>query len=163
MTQGKQDPIRPTDDEARSLARRLIDTARIAALAVLDPDTGAPTVTRIALARCPDGTPLTLISDLSAHTRALRADPRASLLVGEPGPKGDPLTHPRLTLQARAVFVDRASPVHAALRQTYLDQNPKARLYIDFADFSLMRLELAEAHLNGGFGKTYRLTAADLS
>lgn len=163
MTQPKPDPIRPTDDEARGLARGLLDKARFAALGVLDPETGAPMVTRIALARAPDGAPLTLISDLSAHTRALRADPRASLLVGEPGPKGDPLTHPRLTLQARAAFVDRAGPDHAGLRHAYLDQNPKARLYIDFADFTLVRLDIAEAHLNGGFGKAYRLTAADLS
>lgn len=163
MTQGKPDPIRPTDDEARVLARSLLDNARFAALGVLDPDTGAPMVTRIALARGPDGAPLTLISDLSAHTRALRADPRASLLVGEPGPRGDPLTHPRLTLQGRAAFVDRAGPDHAGLRRTYLEQNPKAQLYIDFADFTLVRLDIAEAHLNGGFGKAYRLTAADLS
>ncbi len=163
MTQGKPDPIRPTDDEARVLARSLLDNARFAALGVLDPDTGAPMVTRIALARGPDGAPLTLISDLSAHTRALRADPRASLLVGEPGPRGDPLTHPRLTLQGRVAFVDRAGPDHGGLRRTYLDQNPKAQLYIDFADFTLVRLDIAEAHLNGGFGKAYRLTAADLS
>lgn len=163
MTQGKPDPIRPTDDEARRLARDLLENARFAALGVLDPETGAPLVTRIALAQAPDGAPLTLISDLSAHTRALRADPRASLLVGEPGPKGDPLMHPRLTLQGRAAFVDRAGPDHARLRETYLDQNPKAQLYIDFADFSLVRLDIAEAHLNGGFGKAYRLTAADLS
>lgn len=163
MTQGKPNPIRPTDDEARRLARDLLENARFAALGVLDPGTGAPLVTRIALAQAPDGAPLTLISDLSAHTRALRADPRASLLVGEPGPKGDPLTHPRLTLQGRAAFVDRAGPDHARLRETYLDQNPKAQLYIDFADFSLVRLDIAEAHLNGGFGKAYRLTAADLS
>ncbi len=163
MTQGKPDPIRPTDDEARRLARDLLENARFAALGVLDPGTGAPLVTRIALAQAPDGAPLTLISDLSAHTRALRADPRASLLVGEPGPKGDPLMRPRLTLQGRAAFVDRAGPDHARLRETYLDQNPKAQLYIDFADFSLVRLDIAEAHLNGGFGKAYRLTAADLS
>ena len=45
------DLIRPTDDEARTLARTLLDTARFAALGVLLPDTGAPMVTRIALAR----------------------------------------------------------------------------------------------------------------
>ena len=42
-------PIRPTDDDARALARALLSGARHAALAVLHPDTGAPFVSRIAL------------------------------------------------------------------------------------------------------------------
>lgn len=156
-------PIRPTDDEARALARSLLDGARFGALGVRDPDTGAPMVTRIAVTTAPDGAPLTLISDLSQHTRALRADPTCSLLVGEPGPKGDPLTHPRLTIQAQAAFVDRRSPDHATLRGHYLSLQPKAKLYIDFGDFSLVRLTPTAAYLNGGFGKAFVLTPEDLA
>lgn len=156
-------PIRPTDDEARTLARRLIDSARFGALGVHDPETGAPMVSRIAVATDPRGVPLTLISDLSHHTAALRADPTCSLLVGEPADKGDPLTHPRLTVQARAVFVPRGGAEHAALRDHYLSQNAKARLYIDFADFSLVHLQPTGAWLNGGFGKAFVLTADDLA
>lgn len=152
------DPIRPTDAEARTLARDLIAHARFAALAVLDPDTGAPMVTRIALVPGPDGVPLTLISTLSAHTSALAADPRCSLLIGEPGEKGDPLTHPRLTLQARAEPADKT-----ALKAHYLSLYPKATLYYDFGDFGLYRFAPLAAHLNGGFGKAYRLTPADLA
>jgi putative heme iron utilization protein len=156
-------PIRPTDDEARSLARALLNTASFGALGVRDPETGAPVVTRIAVATAADGVPLTLISELSQHTRALRADPVCSLLVGEPGPKGDPLTHPRLTVQARAVFIDRSGPAHAGLRDHYLAQQPKAKLYIDFGDFSLVRLEPTGGFLNGGFGKAFVLTPEDLA
>ncbi len=112
-------PIRPTDDEARALARGLIDGARFAALGVIEPATAAPMVTRIGLTTAPDGVPLTLVSDLSHHTRALRTNPVCSLLLGEPGAKGDPLIHPRLTLQARADFVDRSDPAHSGLRAHY--------------------------------------------
>ena len=155
-------PIRPTDDEARALARELIDTARFGALGVREPGTGAPMVSRIAVATDPDGGPLSLISDLSHHTRALRTDPVCSLLLGEPGDRGDPLTHPRLTLQCRAAFVERRSADHAALRDHYLAQQPKARLYVDFADFSFVRLVPQGAYLNGGFGKAFVLTPEDL-
>lgn len=155
-------PIRPTDAEARQLARALIARARWGALGVIEPETGAPSVTRVAVAEDADGTPMTLISALSGHTAALRADPRASLLVGEPGPRGDPLTHPRLTLSVRARFLPRPSPDHDAARARYLRRQPKAKLYIDFADFSIVRLEPVAALLNGGFGKAYRLTPADL-
>lgn len=155
-------PIRPTDDEARMKARRLLAVAAHGALGTLDPDSGAPLVTRIALAMSPEGLPVTLVSDLSAHTRALRADPRASVLVGEPGPKGDPLTHPRLTLRARARFVPHGGEEHARLRRFYLAQRPKSALYADFADFSFVVLDPLGASLNGGFGKAYSLTRADL-
>lgn len=158
----QKSPIRPTDDEARALARQLLVGARFGALGTLDPAGGAPVVSRVAVGTTPAGAPLTLVSDLAAHTRALRADPRASLLVGEPGPRGDPLTHPRLTLHCRARFVDRGGAEHAALRIRYLATHPKAALYIDFADFGFVVLAPEGASLNGGFGRAYELTRADL-
>lgn len=158
MTQ--RDPFHPVDDAARALARDLLDTATFAALGVIE--AGHPAVTRIAMATTPDGAPLSLISDLSSHTAALDANPACSLLVGEPGGKGDPLTHPRLTLQATARFVARDSADHTDLRAHYLSQRPKAQLYIDFADFRLVRFDVRTALLNGGFGKAYKLSPADL-
>ncbi|TCO69033.1 HugZ family protein [Rhodovulum euryhalinum] len=156
----EKDPFRPADDEARSLARRLIEEARFGALAVMRG--GLPFVTRIALAPGPDGVPLTLISDLAPHTRALREAPVCSVLVGEPEPKGDPLAHPRLTIEARAEFIDRDAPDHAALRARYLGIQPKARLYVDFADCHFVRLMPWAGHLNGGFGKAFLLRPDDL-
>jgi putative heme iron utilization protein len=155
-------PIRPTDDEARALGQRLLAEARHGALGVLDPASGRPHVTRIALAQAPDGEPLTLISALSTHTAALRADPRCSLLVGEPGERGDALTHPRMTLTCHAAFTEHGSPAYADLRAHYLRHHPKARLYIDFTDFSFATLAVSRADLNGGFGKAFSLTPTDL-
>jgi putative heme iron utilization protein len=154
----KPDPIRPTDDAARALAQGLIAGARFAALGVIDPASGAPMVTRVALVPGPDGAPLTLISTLSAHTAALAANPSCSLLIGEPGARGDPLTHPRLTLQARAGAADKTS-----LRAHYLHHYPKAQLYYDFTDFGLVRFDPVAGFLNGGFGRAFHLAAADLA
>lgn len=150
------DPIRPTDDEARALARTLIDGAQFGALGVLNE--GAPMVTRIAVATDADGCPLTLISDLSHHTKCLRLNPTASLLLGEPGPRGDPLTHPRLTLAVQASFVEKTQ----SRTDRYLAHQPKAKLYITFADFHFVRLAPIDAHLNGGFGKAFKLSHSDL-
>lgn len=158
----KSNPIRPTDDEARNLARDLVRSARFGALGALDPDTGDPVVTRIAVGLDPEGQPLTLISELSQHTKALSQTPRCSLLLGEPGPKGDPLTHPRITLQATASFTRHESEDYAVLRDHYLTTHPKAQLYIDFADFHFALFNVQSAALNGGFGKAYNLTPADL-
>ena len=155
-------PIRPTDDEARALARNLIDQARFAALGVIDPDSGAPMVTRVAFGTTPEGAPLTLISDLSHHTRALKAQPAASLLVGEPGSRGDPLTHPRLTLQVQARFLRHGAAGHAEMAAHWLRDHPKSKLYIGFADFSFALFDVTSAHLNGGFGRAFVMTPADL-
>ena len=83
--------------------------------------------------------------------------------MGEPGDRGDPLTHPRLTLQATAHPLRHGEAGHAALLAHYLDQRPKAKLYAGFADFFLVRFALAGGLLNGGFGKAFRLTEADLA
>ncbi|MDU9004959.1 HugZ family pyridoxamine 5'-phosphate oxidase [Sedimentitalea todarodis] len=155
-------PIRPSDDNARALAGTLLKSARTAALAVLSPD-GAPLVTRIAFGSTPDGQPLTLVSDLSGHTIAMRSDPRCSLLVGEINGRGDPLNQPRLTLEATASFLDRTSTQHEKMVAHYLRDHPKSKLYIGFADFSFVLFTIKIGHLNGGFGKAFTLSSADLA
>ncbi|QPM91861.1 HugZ family pyridoxamine 5'-phosphate oxidase [Pseudooceanicola algae] len=154
------DPFRPVGDGARATAVTLMQLPH-AALATLTGQ-GAPFVTRIALARDPGGVPLTLVSRLALHTEALLTGASCSLLLGEPGDKGDPLTHPRLTVQARPAPVLRDDPGFDDLAQHYISQRPKAQLYIGFTDFLLVRLMPETAFLNGGFGKAYRLTPGDL-
>ncbi len=153
-------PIRPTDDEARHLARELLMQARTAALATLT-EGGFPNATRIAFLDL-NGAGLTFLSSLSAHSRALAADPRCALLVGDPPAKGDPLAGPRLSLRATAEGVPRDSEDHAELTGLWLEAHPKARLYASFADFQFVRLVWRDASLNGGFGKAFELTPEDL-
>ena len=156
-------PIRPTDDDARTLARSLIESARFAALAYTDKADGLPMISRVALVAGPEGMPLSLMSDLSRHSAALQHNPLCALLIGEPKGKGDPLTHPRLSLRATAHFVRHGEAEHADLAIAFLSKKPKAKLYIGFADFALVRFTPLGAHLNGGFGKAYVLTADDLA
>lgn len=161
MTDKRSDPVRPADDEARALARRLLRTARHGALAVLDPQTGFPMVSRTGLATMVDGTPIILVSTLAAHTAGLAADSRCSLLVGEPG-KGDPLAHPRMTIACHARKPGRQSTVEEEARSRYLAANPKAALYAGFADFAFHLMLPQAISLNGGFGRAYRLRSSDL-
>ena len=153
-------PIRPTDDDARALAKTLIRAARSGALATLDAD-GRPAASLVSVATRPDGTPLILVSLLSGHTGNLARDPRSSLLLGRPG-RGDPLAHPRITLHTAAREVARDTPEGAEARARFLAKNPKAELYVDFPDFSFFALEVDRASLNGGFGRAYELTREDV-
>jgi heme iron utilization protein len=157
----RPDPIRPADADARRLAQDLLRDSRHAALAYTDPVTQSPGISRIAFGLV-DGVPVTLISALSAHHAGLVGDPACAIMLGDPGPKGDPLTHPRLMIQCRAAFVLRSDPRHNTLRNGWLRTHPKAKLYIDFADFAFVLLTPETALLNGGFGQAFRLLPADL-
>jgi hypothetical protein len=153
--------IRPTDEDARHLARTLLRGARFAALAALEPETGHPFSSRVLVGTDVDGTPVMLASTLAAHTQAVLADPRCSLLVGEPG-KGDPLAWPRLTVLADAERIKADTESHSRIRARFLRRHPKSGIYADFRDFSFFRLAPKSASLNGGFGKAYRILASDL-
>jgi len=161
MSEEKKDVLRETDAEAIRLARSLLRSARYGALAAVDAKSGWPLASRVAVATDIDGAPLILVSTLAAHTGAILADPRCSLLVGEPG-KGDPLAHARMSIECRAIKLERGTPEQARAERRYLNRQPKAKLYAGFGDFSFFRLEPQGASLNGGFGKAYALTRADL-
>ncbi|WP_295811203.1 HugZ family protein, partial [uncultured Nitratireductor sp.] len=157
----KKDVILDTDADAIRLGKTLLRTSRFGALATLDPDDGAPFATRAATATDLDGAPIILVSGLSAHTKGLQADPRCSLLIGEPG-KGDPLAHPRLSVKAVAARLEPGADTHERAKRRYLARHPKAKLYVDFPDFVIYRLEPETALLNGGFARAYKLSRSDL-
>lgn len=157
----RADPVQPANDDALTLVRQLL-TLGHAALAWADPDTGTPGISRIAFARDPEAGLLTLVSGLAPHFRALRDRPDCALLLGEVGDRGDPLTHPRLMIRARAAFIAPDDPTRPAIRDRWLARNPKARVYIDLPDFAFVRLTPVSALLNGGFARAFHVAPADL-
>lgn len=144
------------DFDAVGVAKHLLRTIRAGALATLDREDGTPFASLTTVATDVDGSPLLLLSQLSAHTQNLQRDPRASILLAQVG-KGDPLAHPRLTVIGRARV--EGAP---RLRERFLARHPKAKLYADFADFSFWRLHIERAHLNGGFARARDLVGPEL-
>jgi hypothetical protein len=130
-----------------------------AALSYLGAD-GLPGISRIAHGHDGEGVSLTLISALAPHVAGLAANPDCALMLGEPGGRGDPLTHPRLMIRAQAVLAPGAD--RAALRVIWLNQHPKAKLYVDFSDFAFVRLRPVSGILNAGFGKAFVLAPENL-
>lgn len=160
MPAPKPDPVQPPDAEALRLAHDMLADCRHAALAYTDPAHGTPGISRIAFGMGPDGAPMTLISSLAPHFAALNAHSACALMLGEPGDKGDPLTHPRLMIRVAARFV--SAQERLACREKWLADHPKTKLYIDFADFAFVQFTPTSALLNGGFGRAHSFTAADL-
>lgn len=114
---------------------------------------GTPYGSLVLLACAPDGSPLMLLSDLADHTRNLKADPHASLLIDGTAGRDDPLTGARVSLLGEITPAEDAP----ALRERFLRRHPSARRYAGFADFTLYRFRLARAHLVAGFGRIHWL------
>ncbi len=153
--------LRQLDDSARALATDLLRNTHIGALGTLDPSDGSPLTSLCTIATDTNGSPIILISTLSAHTQALAADPRCSVLLSRPG-AGDPLAHPRMTVVCRAEFLPHDSEDEQRAANRFLARHEKARLYAGFGDFQFVRLNVQRALLNGGFGKAYELDQTDL-
>lgn len=146
----------------RAALRVLIEGYRQAALGTVDG--GAPFVSMVLYALEPraGAAPALLIhvSGLSAHTRHLRADPRASLLVMQPDMgDGDPQALPRVTLQCLAAPLTADDPGFTAARAAYLARLPFQEYLFAFPDFTLFRLDVQSARYVAGFARAFSLTA----
>jgi putative heme iron utilization protein len=136
-------------------ARTLVAHCNVATLATVDGE-GAPWASFVAYATLPDGSPVLWVSDLAAHGRNLRRDPRASLVVAErDGGGDDPLDVARVTL-AGAV-----QPGDDDARATYTSAVPGAEHYLGFADFSLWTLRVDHVRWVGGYGRVETVDPAE--
>lgn len=132
----------------------------MAALATLLRQGPTPFVSLVTIATEADGTPLMLLSDLAVHTRNIKANARASILIDERAATmsaGDPLTGVRATLVGQIERIE-----HARARRRFLARQQEAELYADFADFSFYRLQVETAHLVAGFGRIAELSTCDV-
>jgi heme iron utilization protein len=149
--------MKPTPDfDPRRAARRLLREARSGALATLMAVSGDPYCSLVNVATEADGSPLLLISRLAVHTRNILADARVSLMLDERR-AGDPLEGARVMLMGTAQATDDPNA-----RRRYLERQPEAKIFADFADFGFYRIALRGAHLVAGFGRIVDLSSADI-
>jgi putative heme iron utilization protein len=123
---------------------------------------GQPFASLVTPAIAPDGAVLMLLSSLATHSRHLEAEPRCAVMVAGKPENLNWHTAPRLTVTGKASRLADDADGRAA-RRYWVAHHPYARLYADFADFSIWRL-VAEAGLFiGGFGRFDTLDAAQLA
>jgi putative heme iron utilization protein len=138
-----------TDDPGLAV-RRLMRSQGRAALGTLEAEGAAPYVSLVVVALDHDASPLLLLSDLADHTRNLKADPRASLLLDGTAGRAVPLAGERATVQGRVERVE-----DGRLTARYVARHPDAAGYAGFADFNLYRMTVERAHLVAGFGRIH--------
>jgi hypothetical protein len=105
------------------------------------------------------GQPIFLISTMAMHTQNLQADPRASLLVTQPGSDGDPLGASRVTLVGNVATIPTAEVADA--RRLYLERYENSKYWVDFDDFSFYRMDVVDVYYVGGFGVMGWVQATD--
>lgn len=142
----------PVDAER---SRSLLATARTGMLSTLG-EGGYPFGSVVAPAVDERGRPLLLLSDLAVHSRNLKADPRASLMVTEPGDR-DPLDLARVTVIGPVTEVSGAEG-DAALA-TYQRAHPGG-LGTDHG-FRIYRLDVTAVRFVGGFARMSWVDAAE--
>lgn len=143
-------------ERARTLAY-LERTGALATRSLKHP--GHPFTSVMPYALDEDGRPFFLISTLAVHTQNLQADPRASLLVTQPGWTGDPLAAARVTLMGTARPVSETDV--PAARAAYLRRHPNSAYWVDFEDFGFYRLEVTDIYYVGGFAAMGWVSAAE--
>ena len=141
--------MKATDDVMAADARALVRGAVKAALATSSArNAGAPNAALVTVACDMDGAPVLLLSTLSAHTRNLLADGRASLLYDGTGSRFNPQEGPRVTVAGHAAITDAPG-----CRARFLARHPGAALYADFGDFSFWRVAVDSLYYVGGFAQ----------
>ena len=141
--------------------RELLANERHAVLATLSATrAGWPFASVAPYALSDAGEPLLLLSDLAEHTRNLRADPRASLLVQDGASLDDPQAGCRVTILGQVETV--AETEVSTARQVYVARHPHAAEYVEMGDFRLYVLRVTEARFIGGFGDMGWIDAATL-
>ena len=138
------------------VARKLLRAARAATLA--STAEGQPFASLVTPASAADLSVLLLLSDLSEHTRHLRADPRCAILVVGAATDQNLQTAPRVTVTGLAETID-----DAGLKRRWLAVHPYGALYAEFGDFHLWRIRPRAALFVGGFARANRLKQADLT
>jgi putative heme iron utilization protein len=149
------EPIEPVAPAATRTpaeeARTLVAQGQMAALATSSED-GTPWASAVLYAALADGTPILCLSTLAEHGRNLTREPRASLMIGEPAPLGDPLDSGRVTLAGRAEALTEGPERDAAV-EAYRTASPSSSLYGGFGDFTYYALRVDRVRWVGGFGR----------
>ncbi|HKV40449.1 MAG TPA: DUF2470 domain-containing protein [Blastocatellia bacterium] len=107
------------------------------------------------------GDPILLISEIAEHTRNLRADARASLLIRDSTAMEDPQAGARATLMGYAMPVPE--PFLQGASRNYLDLFPNSSGYFSAHDFTLFQIKLTQVRYIGGFGEIHWISAGEIT
>lgn len=149
-----EDNMADQQDGRAKTARDVVRGCLTASLASLEPETGDPAISLVAVATDLTAAPIILISDLARHTHNLKSDARTALLFDATGGYDAPLEGARVSLKGQLQPTE--DEAHAA---RFLARHDDARGYASFDDFAFWRLEVETAYMVAGFGRIHEISA----
>ena len=102
--------------------------------------------------------PLFLMSSMATHTKNLKANGSAALLVAPNS--NDPLSAGRVTLIGTVTQIEDAQT--EAAKSLYVNAHPQAQQWASFGDFAMYQLELVDIYIVAGFGNMGWVSPSDL-
>lgn len=158
------------DDAAQDARHKLLSTsdATLCTLTAKPELAGHPYGSVVPYALDPSGRPFVLLARIAAHTANLRQDPRATVFVRDPEPKGDPQATWRVSVMGRmrplatpgragkaqpgALVLDEA--ILADLDARYRARVPSAQAYHETHSFDYwLMTDVLKARYIAGFGR----------
>lgn len=140
-------------DETAAFVLKGNNTAALATASVKHE--GFPFASQVAYALLQDAqgsslkreTPIFLLSALSVHSKNLRKNSKASLLIQS----GASVEQSRVSLMGNIQPLEDSAVDEA--RRSYLTQHPDAVTWVSFGDFKFYAMSIVDCYVVAGFGK----------
>jgi len=154
----------PNDPRLTQALRALLQSQRVAALGTVNAD-GAPLVSMVPFAIEPVQACVVIhVSGLAAHTGNLHNSASVSLMVMQAETPGEPVhALPRVTLEARAEFLEAETPIWRDCRAAYLGRFPEAEPMTALGDFRFVAVRVTSGRQVAGFGAARSVSAEELA
>ncbi|MEE2746414.1 MAG: DUF2470 domain-containing protein [Pseudomonadota bacterium] len=118
---------------------------------------GWPTGSLVTIATAWNGSPILLLSDLSAHTKNILMDDRASLLIEDDKRLVNPQRSRRVNLIGK---IKRLKDKKFSYR--FLARHPEANLYSRFSDFNFFTMDVKDCQYIAGFAQAFEVNAKNI-
>lgn len=107
-----------------------------------------------------EGRPIIYISDLARHTRYIKANPNASIIVNKPDKDGSYFNGSRCTIGGKAFVLTDEKEI-ADAKKRYFSKYKEAEGYAELHDFNFYRLDCEDIFFIGGFGDINVIKVSD--
>ena len=146
-------PDRPSEDSLSAVAWALLKGNTTGTLATFSSKhAGFPFASVTTFSVSPTGDLNFFFSSMARHSKNLRSNPNASLLVtAAAGSNQD-----SALASGRVSVIGRVKPIDAAelesVARSYLTANPEAKQWATFGDFEFFKMDVVDVYVVAGFG-----------
>ena len=132
-------------------ARTLVESERVGTLCTQSiKHPGFPFGSNVPYGLDQHGSPIFLLSSLAVHSKNIRSDAKAALLVSKSGDNEDVLDRARISLIGEVTSIPDDEELQ--IQTDYLQRHPKSVQWIGFGDFAFYRLIPIDSYMVAGFG-----------